>query len=680
MATIIRSYEANTRMMKQNSEMLQEILRQVKLLAAHLGIMDEGEIRGDGKVGTEQDETRMQVPEVFDKMSTPFDMKIVDQPVHDSNIDDFHNGKATIHDHFDMMVPLLPAPSNPMLNYMKHEEQNITNQTPPLRISVVEPQKHRENRFCYECDEKYNVGRRCKGLQLRSLYDFIEEVTADELDEKSNHQVLAQKLQELKGLSVVGKTNHGIQFDPGGKSKNVKPCQSLCDQNEVIEHHMKKKLDERFVHCSRSLYFISLLLKNKKDDKRQSCVDDRGLDVATIKDGFSIPNIIELFDDLTGAKIFFKLDMLADCRQIRVKLEEMRKTIFWSSIEQYESLVIAFRLITATSIYQAPMNGVFQPFSRNFMLILGCSKARDDHVEVKQLSLVLQLVMGNEFVPTKSKCAAGNDSSDYLRDVVIHQGLRLVSTKVDVIQLWPTPTSLKEVWQELSRLHRTKFGMNSIYSLQVDNQIEALRRCWKMYLQCFTSMKSFKALYGRDSLALIRYELPSTKDNEVGRALKNHNEILWKWKTNLGIVSLHLVVLVAKYGCHVLIIDSITGGFEAGISKVGQTRKHVLLAFSIGVKQMIYCCNKMDATILNYSKASFEALYSDNIRKNVAVEDLKRGIIALNSKDDTVKEATNFTSQVIVISEELKMNLEDKVLSLEEGNVMNRKVWDHFVI
>ncbi|KAK8687838.1 hypothetical protein V6N13_086633 [Hibiscus sabdariffa] len=68
----------------------------------------------------------------------------------------------------------------------------------------------------------------------------------------------------------------------------------------------------------------------------------------------------------------------------------------------------------------------------------------------------------------------------------------------------------------------------------------------------------------------------------------------------------------------------------------------------------------MDATILNYSKASFEALYSDNIRKNVAVEDLKRGIIALNSKDDTVKEATNFTSQVIVISEELKMNLEDK--------------------
>ncbi|MBA0666305.1 hypothetical protein Goklo_002728, partial [Gossypium klotzschianum] len=44
--------------------------------------------------------------------------------------------------------------------------------------------------------------------------------------------------------------------------------------------------------------------------------------------------------------------------------------------------------------------------------------------------------------------------------------------------------------------------------------------------------------------------------------------------------------------CAVLIIDSTTGGFEAGISKDGQTREHALLAFTLGVKQMICCCNK----------------------------------------------------------------------------------------
>ena len=45
--------------------------------------------------------------------------------------------------------------------------------------------------------------------------------------------------------------------------------------------------------------------------------------------------------------------------------------------------------------------------------------------------------------------------------------------------------------------------------------------------------------------------------------------------------------------CAVLIIDSTTGGFEAGISKDGQTREHALLAFTLGVKQMICCCNKV---------------------------------------------------------------------------------------
>ncbi|KAI3956012.1 hypothetical protein MKW92_047694, partial [Papaver armeniacum] len=44
--------------------------------------------------------------------------------------------------------------------------------------------------------------------------------------------------------------------------------------------------------------------------------------------------------------------------------------------------------------------------------------------------------------------------------------------------------------------------------------------------------------------------------------------------------------------CAILIIDSTTGGFDAGISKDGQTREHALIAFTLVVKQMICYCNK----------------------------------------------------------------------------------------
>jgi len=49
-----------------------------------------------------------------------------------------------------------------------------------------------------------------------------------------------------------------------------------------------------------------------------------------------------------------------------------------------------------------------------------------------------------------------------------------------------------------------------------------------------------------------------------------------------------------------LIIAAGTGEFEAGISKDGQTREHALLAFTMGVKQMIVCVNKMDDKSVNY--------------------------------------------------------------------------------
>ena len=61
----------------------------------------------------------------------------------------------------------------------------------------------------------------------------------------------------------------------------------------------------------------------------------------------------------------------------------------------------------------------------------------------------------------------------------------------------------------------------------------------------------------------------------------------------------------------VLVIASPTGEFEAGISKNGQTREHALLAYTLGVKQMIVATNKMDSTTPPYSKDRYEEIKSE---------------------------------------------------------------------
>jgi translation elongation factor EF-1alpha len=57
-----------------------------------------------------------------------------------------------------------------------------------------------------------------------------------------------------------------------------------------------------------------------------------------------------------------------------------------------------------------------------------------------------------------------------------------------------------------------------------------------------------------------------------------------------------MITGTSQADCAILIIAGGTGEFEAGISKDGQTREHALLAFTLGVRQLIVAVNKMDTT------------------------------------------------------------------------------------
>lgn len=71
----------------------------------------------------------------------------------------------------------------------------------------------------------------------------------------------------------------------------------------------------------------------------------------------------------------------------------------------------------------------------------------------------------------------------------------------------------------------------------------------------------------------------------------------------------NMITGTSQADCAILIIASGTGEFEAGISKDGQTREHALLAFTLGVRQLIVAINKMDTC--KYSQERYEEIIKE---------------------------------------------------------------------
>ena len=242
--------------------------------------------------------------------------------------------------------------------------------------------------------------------------------------------------------------DHAISLLPGSTPINAKPYHYSPLYKTEIENQVQQLLQAGLITQSHSPFASPVLLVKKKDGTWRFCVDYRKLNDMTIKNRFPMPIIEEILDELTGAKVFTKLDMKAGYHQIRMLPEDEFKTAFKTHQGHYQFKVMPFGLTNAPATFQCIMNEILKPFLRKFVPvflddILIFSPSMEAHVD--HLEQVFATLRKHQLYLKESKCTFAKDSLEYLGHIIGAQGVSTDPSKIIDMLKWPVPQTMTEL-------------------------------------------------------------------------------------------------------------------------------------------------------------------------------------------------------------------------------------------
>jgi hypothetical protein len=100
-----------------------------------------------------------------------------------------------------------------------------------------------------------------------------------------------------------------------------------------LKKQLQELLDKGFICPSTSPWGCPTLFVKKKDESLRLCVDYRPLNAVTMKNKYPLPRIDVLFDQLVGAKVFFKIDLRSGYDQIKIRANDIPKMAFSTRYE-----------------------------------------------------------------------------------------------------------------------------------------------------------------------------------------------------------------------------------------------------------------------------------------------------------------------------------------------------------
>jgi hypothetical protein len=162
--------------------------------------------------------------------------------------------------------------------------------------------------------------------------------------------------EDLLGLPPERDVEFVIELKPDTAPISKRSYRMPPNELAELKIQLQDLLDKGFIRPRSSPWGCPAIFVKKKDQTLRMCVDYRPLNEVTIKNKYPLPRIDILFDQLTGARVFSKIDLRSGYHQIRIRPEDIPKTAFTMRYGLFEYLVMSFEPTNAPAHFTYLMN------------------------------------------------------------------------------------------------------------------------------------------------------------------------------------------------------------------------------------------------------------------------------------------------------------------------------------